>query len=80
MEIKTMSVEELLARKSDIAAEVDSLEDMDAVQARSAELDEINAELEARKALADAKEEIRSAVAGGEGEVIEKPVFEERKK
>ena len=79
MEIKTMSSDELLARKAEIAAEVDSLEDMEAVQARSAEIDEINAELEARKAMAEAKAEIRSAVAEGQGEVIAKPVIEERK-
>lgn len=81
MDYKTMTADELLARKEEIAAEVDSLEDIEAVQARSAELDEICAELEARKALADAKAEIRDAVAEGEGEVIEKfEVREENKK
>lgn len=79
MEIKTMSIEELQSRKAEIAAEVDSLEDIEAVNARNAELDEINAELEARKELADAKKELRDAVASGMGEVIEKPVIEERK-
>lgn len=77
--MKDMTVEELLARKEEIAAEVDSLEDIEAVQARSAELDEISGELEARKALAEAKAEVRSAVASGEGEVIEKIVKEEKK-
>ena len=80
MDLKTMSAEELLARKSEIAAEVDSLEDMEAVQTRSAEIDAINAELEARKALADAKAEIRSSVASGEGETIEKPIIVEERK
>ena len=80
MEIKTMSIEELQERKAAIAAEVDSLEDMEAVQARNTELDEINAELEARKALAEAKAEVRAAVANGSGEVIEKiEKVEERK-
>lgn len=79
MEIKTMTIDELQSRKAEIAAEVDSLEDLEAVNARNAELDEINAELEARKELAKAKEEIRSAVASGKGEVIEKPIVEERK-
>ena len=78
MEIKTMSVDELLARKAEIAAEVDSLEDLDAVNARSAELDEINAELEARKELAEKKAEVREAVANGDGVVSQK--FEEEKK
>ena len=80
MDLKTMSAEELLARKSEIAAEVDSLEDMEAVQTRSAKIDAINAELEARKALADAKAEIRSSVASGEGETIEKPIIVEERK
>ena len=78
MEIKTMSVDELLARKAEIAAEVDSLEDLDAVNARSAELDEINSELEARKELAEKKAEVREAVANGDGVVSQK--FEEEKK
>ena len=79
MDYKTMTVDELLARKEEIAAEVDSLEDIEAVQARSAELDEISGELEARKALAEAKAEIRETVAAGSGEVIEKIETEERK-
>ncbi len=79
MEIKTMSVDELLARKAEIAAEVDSLEDLEAVATRSAELDEINAELEARKSLADAKAEVRNAVANGSGTVIEKMKEEVKK-
>lgn len=77
MEIKEMSVEELLARKQEIAAEVDALADMESVNARSAELDAIDSELESRKALAEAKAEVRNAVAVGDGEVIEK--FEEKK-
>ena len=80
MDYKTMTAEELLARKAEIAAEVDSLENMEAIQERSAELDAIKAELEERKALAEAKAEIRSAVASGMGETIEKPIVEERKK
>ena len=77
--MENMTVEELLARKEEIAAEVDSLDDIEAVQARSAELDEISGELEARKALAEAKAEVRSAVASGEGEIMEKIVKEEKK-
>ena len=33
MDYKTMTVDELLARKEEIAAEVDSLEDIEAVKA-----------------------------------------------
>ena len=80
MEIKTMTVEELLARKQEIAEEVDSLEDIETVQARSAELDEISAELEARKELAEKKAEIRSAVAAGDGEVKETIEFKEEER
>ena len=80
MEIKTMTVDELLARKEEIAAEVDSLEDLETVQARSAELDEISAELEARKELAEKKAEIRSAVAAGDGEVKETIEFKEEER
>ena len=78
MELKNKTVEELLARQEEIAAEVDSLEDLEAVEARGAELDAIKAELEARKKMAEEKAAIRAAVANGKGEVIEKPV-EERK-
>ena len=80
MEVKTMTVDELLARKEEIAAEVDSLEDIETVQARSAELDEISAELEARKELAEKKAEIRKAVATGDGEVKETIEFKEEER
>lgn len=78
MEIKTMSVEELQARKVKIEAEIDSLESIEEVNARSAEVDEINAELEARKKLAQEKAEVRAKVAEGAGETIE-TIPEERK-
>lgn len=78
MEIKTMSVEELQARKVAIEAEIDSLESIEEVNARSAEVDEINAELEARKKLAQEKAEVRAKVAEGAGETIES-IPEERK-
>ena len=78
MEIKTMSVEELQARKAEIEAEIDSLESIEEVNARSAEVDEINAELEARKQLAQEKAEVRAKVAEGVGETIES-IPEERK-
>lgn len=78
MEIKTMSIEELQARKVEIEAEIDSLESIEEVNARSAEVDEINAELEARKQLAQEKAEVRAKVAEGAGETIES-IPEERK-
>ena len=69
MDIKEMSNEELLARAEEIRAEADTLEDLETVEARSAELDSINAELEARKELAAKKAELRNAVVAGAGEV-----------
>ena len=51
MDFKTMSVDELQARLTEIRAEADSLDNIEAVEARSAEIDEINAELETRKEL-----------------------------
>lgn len=75
--MENMTVEQLEARKAEIANEIDSLETVEEVNERSAEFDAINAELEARKAMAAKKAEIREAVAKGAGVVIEK--IEERK-
>lgn len=80
MELKDMAVEELEARKAQIAIDVDAEgADLDALEA---EARGINEELEARKAIESQKAEIRSAVASGEGETIieiEKEIVEERK-
>jgi HK97 family phage major capsid protein len=76
MEIKDMTVEQLEARKAEIAGLVDADDaDLDALEV---EVRAIKDELEARKAAAAQREEIRKAVAIGGGEVIEK-VEEERK-
>ena len=80
MEIKTMTIDELNDRMAEIASEIDSLEDMETINARSAEYEEIKAELEARKAAEAKKAEIRAAVANGQGEVVQKIEPEERKK
>ena len=78
MEIKEMTVEQLEERKTAIAAEIDNPEaDLDALEA---EARAIKDELEQRKAEAAKKAEIRSAVASGMGETIEKPIIEEKKK
>lgn len=78
MEIKDMTIEQLEERKLAIAAELDAPEaDLDALEAEARSIRE---ELEQRKAEAAKKAELRKAVASGEGEVIEKPVIEERKK
>ena len=77
MEIKTMTIEELMERKNQIALEIEADgADLDALET---EIREINAEIEARKAAEAQKAEIRAAVAAGEGTVIKKVVQEERK-
>lgn len=70
MEIKTMTVEEIEARKLEIAGLIETEDaDLDALQE---EVRTLNEELEARKAAAAKKEEIRTAVAAGAGSVIQK--------
>ena len=69
MELKDMSIEELEARKSAIAEEVEAPEaDLDALEE---EIRGIKDELEARAAAEAKRAEIRSAVAMGEGTVVE---------
>ena len=77
MELKDMTVEELMERRSAIATEIDSPEaDLDALEA---EARSINEEIENRKQAESKRNEIRNAVAHGEGEVTEKIETEERK-
>ena len=77
MDIKEMSVEELMERRTAIAAEIDAPEaDLDALEA---EARSINAEIENRKAEETKRNEIRNAVANGDGETTEKFEIEERK-
>lgn len=69
MELKNMTAEELLERRSAIAEEVDADgADLDALEA---EVKSINEELEARKEAEAQKAEIRAEVANGAGEVRE---------
>lgn len=75
-ELKTKTIEELMERRSAIAAEIDAPEaDLDALEA---EARAINEEVENRKAEETKRNEIRNAVAQGDGEIKEK--FEEVKK
>lgn len=70
MELKEMSVEELEARKAQIADEAEAEgADLDAL---TEEIRSIKAEIEARKEAESKKAEIRSAVASGAGVVTEK--------
>ena len=72
-----MSVEELMERRAAIAVEVDAPDaDLDALEA---EARAINEELENRKKAATKRNEIRNAVANGEG-VVKENIKEEKKK
>lgn len=78
MELKEMTVEQLEERKAAIAAELDNDDaDLDALESEARGIKE---ELESRKAEAAQREEIRKAVAEGEGTVIKTfEIKEERK-
>lgn len=69
MEIKTATVEELEARKAEIAGLLNA-EDAD-LDALEAEVRSINDEIEQRQAAETKKADIRKAVAAGAGEVVE---------
>lgn len=76
MEINEMTIEEMEERKAAIAEEVEADgADLDALEE---ETRSINMELEARKAAATKKAEIRAAVAAGNGETIVKIEEEKR--
>ena len=76
MEVKDMTVEQLEARKAELANLLDAEDaDLDAIEA---EVRSIKDELDARKAAEVQREEIRKAVAAGAGAVVEK--IEEDKK
>lgn len=77
MDIKTMTLEELEARRSQIATEAEA-EGAD-VDALLAEARAINAGIEERKAREAKQVELRAAVAAGAGTVIESADAEERK-
>lgn len=77
MELKDMSIDELKERRSAIATAAEAPEaDLDALES---EVRAINEELENRSAEEAKRAEIRSAVAQGQGEVIETVKVEERK-
>jgi HK97 family phage major capsid protein len=76
MEVKTMTIEEMEARKAEIAQLVDT-DDAD-LNALDEEVRAINAEMESRKADEAKRAEIRNAVAAGAGEVIHKIEKEDR--
>ena len=77
MDFTTMSIEDLLERKAQIAVEVEA-DDAD-LNALETEIRSINEEIEARKNAEAQKAEIRAAVADGAGIIIEEIKTEERK-
>ena len=77
MEVKDMTVEQLEARKAELAGLLDADDaDLDAIEA---EVRSIKEELESRRAAEAQREEIRQAVAEGAGAVTETFKTEERK-
>lgn len=77
MELKDMTVEQLLERRTAIAGELDAPEaDLDALEN---EVRSINEEIEARKAAENKRNDLRAAVASGDGEVTKTFEKEERK-
>ena len=71
------TIDELMERRAQIAVEVEA-EDAD-LDALEAEARAINEELESRKNAEAKRNEIRSAVADGEGEIVEEFKTEEKK-
>lgn len=68
MDFKTMTIDEMEARKGEIAGLIDT-DDAD-LTALEEEVRAINEELETRKEAASKREEIRKAVAAGAGKVV----------
>ena len=77
MELKDMTIDQLLERRTVIAGELDAPEaDLDALEN---EVRSINEEIEARKAAETKRNDLRAAVASGDGEVTKTFEKEERK-
>ena len=77
MELKEMSIEQLEARKAEIASEVDAPDaDLDALES---EVRSIKEEIESRKAEEEKRNALRNAVAQGEGVVERKFETQEKK-
>lgn len=81
MELKEMNVEQLEERKSELLAQVEGIEEKDALDAIEADINAIKAELDERRAVEAQKAEIRQAVADGQvGEVVKEFKEEIRRK
>ena len=69
MDFKEMTIEQLTERRAAIATELDAPEaDLDALEN---EVRSINEEIEARKAAESKRNDIRAAVASGDGKTVE---------
>lgn len=72
MELKTLSIAELEARKAELAKQLEAAltsEDVDIIEA---DIKAVKDELEARKALESRRAELRKLVAGGAGQIVAK--------
>ena len=80
MNFKEMTIDQLLERRTAIAAEIEATDEMETLNSLEEEVKGINAELEERKAVETAKIEIREAIAEDEVpvEVTETIETEER--
>ena len=77
MELKDMTIDQLLERRTAIAGELDAPEaDLDALEN---EVRSINEEIETRKAAETKRNDLRTAVASGDGEVTKTFEKEEKK-
>ena len=74
------SEEDLQARFAELRDDLDNCNSMEDLEARTAEMDAINAELENRRSLAEAKAEARAKVAAGEGNIVKKFEVKEEKR
>ena len=78
MDIKTATIDELMERRTAILASIDEVADSE-LEALDAEVRSIGEELEARKAAAEARENIRAQIASGNtGTIVEEIKTEER--
>jgi HK97 family phage major capsid protein len=78
MDIKTATIDELMERRTAILASIDEVADSE-LEALDAEVRSIGEELEARKAAAEARENIRAQIASGNtGTIVEEIKTEDR--
>lgn len=77
MDVKTMTIEQIEERRAQIVAEIEPINDAEALNALEAEMRTLNAELEERKATAALKAEEARKIAEGAGETIVEEIAKE---